>query len=115
MSLTNDMVRLKAIADNIALDQEREMKAPKSIVETMEGSYHEKRTRTSNEPESVLKEYGFETLVDLKHLLEIMWKEMGKEEMLNFIPVSMAASGKNEPKDGKSKLAHNVSSFVYEF
>lgn len=115
MSLTNDMVRLKALADNIALDQKREMKAPKSIVQAKEDSYYEKRTRASNEPESILKEYDFETPVDLKNLLEIMWKEMGKEEMLDFIPVSMVASAKNKPQEGKSIVEHNVSPFVYEF
>lgn len=115
MSLTNDMSRLKSIADNIALDQAREMKAPKSIVQTSGDSYWEKRTCASNESENILKEYNFETLVDLKCLLEFMWKEMGKEEMLNFIPVSMAASGKNKPQDGKSAITHNVSTFVYEF
>lgn len=109
------MTRLKLIADDIASNQKREIKAPDSIVQKIENSYYEKRTKDSNRTENVLREYDFETPVELKQLLENMWREMGKEEMLRFITVSMVASAKNKPLEGKSVVEHKVSSFVYEF
>ena len=115
MSLTDDMIRLKLIADDIALNQKREINAPDSIVKKLDNSYYETRTKASNECESILKEYGFETPIELKNLLENMWKEMGKEEMLSFISVSMVASAKNKPQDGTRRVEHEVSPFIYEF
>lgn len=115
MSLTNDMIKLKETADKIAAARGRDIAAPVSIVEKIEDSYYEKRTSRSNDVRVVLREYDFKTPVELKAALTAMWKEMSKEDMCAFIPVSMVAAAKNKPKQGKQEVEHKISPFVYEF
>lgn len=115
MSLTNDMLKLKEIADNIVSVRGRDISAPVSIAEKIEGSYFEKRTPEANDIKTVLQEYDFGTPAELKAILTTMWKEMKKEDMYAFIPVSMVASAKNRPKQGKQEVKQTISPFVYEF
>lgn len=115
MSLTNDMLKLKETADNIASARGHEISAPVSIAEKTEGSYYEKRTSGSNDVKAVLREYGFRTPVELKAALTSMWEENKKHDMCNFIPVSMVAAAKNRLKQGKQEVEQKISPFVYEF
>lgn len=115
MSLTNDMMKLKETADKIAAGREQEIVAPVSMVEKIEDSYYEKRTKTSNDVATVLQQYDFVTPIELKAVLEAMWNEMDKKEMCGFIPVSMVAAAKNKPKQGKQEIQHQISPYIYEF
>ena len=115
MSLTNDMLKLKKAADQIASVKGRDISAPVSIAQKTEGSYYEKRTPDSNDAKVVLQEYGFATPVELKTELTSMWEKMGKADMCDFIPVSMVAAAKHNPKEGKQKVQPKISPFVYEF
>ena len=115
MSLTNDMLKLKEAADQIAAARERGISAPISIVESINGSYYEKRTSKSNDVKVVLQQYDFGTPAELKAALTAMWGEMDKEDMHAFIPVSMVASAKNRPKQGQQEVKQQISAFVYEF
>lgn len=115
MSLTSDMIKLKESADKIAVVRGRDMAAPVSLVEKIEDSYYEKRTPKSNDVKVVLQEYGFGTPAELKASLTAMWKEMNKEDMCVFIPVSMVASAKNRSKYGKQEVEQKISAYVYEF
>lgn len=115
MSLTNDMLKLKDVADKIAAVRGHDISAPVSIVETIEGSYYEKRTPDSNDAKVVLQEYGIGTPIELKAELTAMWEKMKKPDMCDFIPVSMVAAAKNRPKQGKQEVVQKISPFVYEF
>lgn len=115
MSLTNDMLKLKETADKIASVREHDMSAPISIVEKAEDSYYEKRTAESNDVGVVLQEYGFGTLVELKAALTSIWEKNKKNDMCDFIPVSMVAAAKNKPKEGRQEVIQKISPFVYEF
>lgn len=115
MSLTNDMIKMKEAADKIAVARGQDIKAPVSLIEKIEGSYYEKRTSKSNDAKVVLQEYGFGTPIELKAALTEMWKDMKKEDMVDFIPVSMVAVAKNRPKQGKQKAEQTISPYVYEF
>ena len=115
MNLTNDMMKLKEIADKLAVERKQEIAAPASMVEHIKESYYEKRTKTSNDVKAVLKQYSFTTPIELKSELEIMWKEMNKEDMLGFVPVSMVAVAKNRLKQGKQEIQQQISPYIYEF
>ena len=115
MSLTNDMLKLKESADEIAVVRGYNIEAPVSLVEKIEGSYYEKRVPRSNDVKVVLQEYDFDTPAELKATLTTMWKEMSKEDMCAFIPLSMVASAKNKPKQGQQEAKQQISAFVYEF
>ena len=112
MSLTNDMKKLKDAADAIASTRDKDITTPVSM---MENSFYEKRSESSNDITAILHPYDFTTPIELKAVLEDMWKEMGKEEMNVFLPVSMVAAAKNRPEDGKQKYQQQISAFVYEF
>ena len=115
MSLTNDMLKLKETADEITAAREQKIAAPVTMVESINGSYYEKRTSKSNDVKVVLQHYDFGTPVELKAVLTAMWEEMNKKDMCAFIPVSMVASAKNKPKRGKQEVKQQISAFVYEF
>ena len=115
MSLTNDMLKLKETADKIAAARGQDITAPISIVEKIEDSYYEKRTPKTNDVKIVFQEYSFGTPVELKAALTAMWKEMSKEYMYDFIPVSMVAAAKCKPKQGKQEVEQKVSAYKYEF
>lgn len=115
MSLTNDMLKLKETADKIATARGQDIAAPVSIAERTDGSYYEKRTPKSNDVKVILQEYDFRTPAELKADLTAMWGEMNKEDMYGFIPVSMVASAKNRPKQGRQEVEQKISAFVYEF
>lgn len=115
MSLTNDMLKLKEAADKIASVREHDIFVPVSIARKIEGSYYEKRTPDSNDAKAVLQEYDFATPVELKTALTSMWEKMEKPDMCGFIPVSMVAVAKYNPKQGKEKVTPKISPFVYEF
>lgn len=115
MSLTNEMFKLKENADQIAAGRMEEIAAPASMVEKVKDSYYEKRTEVSNNTENVLFQYGFETPLELKAILQTMWNKMNKEDMQKFIPVSMVAVAKNRPKQGNQEIQHQVSPYIYEF
>ena len=115
MSLTNDMMKLKETADKLAAEREQEIAAPVSMVEHIKNSYYEKRTKASNDVKAVLQQYDFTTPMELKSRLEAMWNEMNKEDMHEFIPVSMVATAKNKPKQGKQEIQQQISPYIYEF
>lgn len=115
MSLTNDMVKLKEIADKIAAIKGKDIEAPSSISEKTEGSYYETRTHKSNDVMTVLQPYDFMTPVELKAILEDMWREMKKEDMYGFIRVCMVAAAKNKPIKGQQEMKQQISPYIYEF
>ena len=115
MSLTNDMMKLKETADKLAAERKQEIAAPVSMVEKIKDSYYEKRTKASNDVATVLRQYDFETTIELKAALETMWNEMHKRDMYGFIPVSMVAVAKNKPKQGKQEIQQQISPYIYEF
>lgn len=115
MSLTEDMRRLKDVADKIAKERGNEFRVPFLAEESKGDSYYKRRTDNSKKLDHILMEYGFDTPIELKKCLDNIWKNMEKEEMMEFVPACMVAAMKNKPLEKQRILEHKVSEYIYEF
>ena len=75
-------------------------------------SYFLRRDEKETRVLQSIDEYGFHTPVELKQLLEKMWKELDDEMMQEFVTVCSVAAFKNRKNKEEDRA---ISSYVYEF
>lgn len=114
MSWTDDMEKLKVVADKIAAGRDGKGMTP-CLAKPMENTYYEKRTHTSAEHMTVLHEYVASTPIELRKQIEQIWKINGKSDMLDLAPICMISAARCRPKQGEIGKGREVSQYVYEF